>query len=95
MWGDWITLEKAGELLPDPKHASTLWRWHRNGYRCRNGLSVQLQARRIGKRMFTTQAWMEEFIRAVNENDLDRQQEEQLRIPDHATADAMLRAAGM
>ena len=64
-----IPLAKAAKLLPNRPHVSALWRWSRLGVRGRNGERVRLQITRIGMRLYTTEAWLADFGRRLNDAD--------------------------
>lgn len=65
----YIPLPEAWRLFPDgaqPSHV-TLYRWAREGID-----GVTLRSARVGRRMFTTRAWVEQFLQELNETDEDR-----------------------
>ena len=65
-----LTLAAAAKLLPHRPHPSALWRWARRGLRARNGSIVRLEHFRIGGRIYTTEAALEAFGRALAQADL-------------------------
>ena len=65
-----LTLAAAAKLLPDPPHPSALWRWARRGLRARDGSLIRLEHFRIGGRIYTTEAALEAFGRALAEADV-------------------------
>lgn len=56
-----LSIEKARILFPIPPSANTLLVWCSTGA---NG--VKLQTIRIGRRLYTSREWVEEFVRAQN-----------------------------
>lgn len=71
--GSLISLSQASELLPrfegKKVHTCTLWRW------CRKGLNgVQLDYFRVGRRICTTQAALDQFFVALTEKDSAQQE---------------------
>jgi hypothetical protein len=56
---DFIDLKQARALLPGGRaNISTLWRWALQGWR-----GVKLQYVRVGRTVYTTPAWLEQFQR--------------------------------
>lgn len=51
-------------------HPSAVWRWARKGLVGRSGRRVRLRHVRVGKRVYTTAAWLEQFFRQLAEADL-------------------------
>lgn len=64
-----ITLTQAAKIAPGRPSTNCLWRWCRRGVRARDGQRVRLQHRRIGGKIFTTLAWLDEFGRHLAEAD--------------------------
>jgi hypothetical protein len=64
-----IPLAKAARRLPNRPHVSALWRWCRLGIRGRGGDRVRLEHTRIGMRLYTTEAWLADFGRRLEEAD--------------------------
>lgn len=64
-----ITLTEAAKLAPGRPSTNCLWRWCRRGVLSRCGERVRLQHMRIGGKIFTTAAWVEEFGRRLAEAD--------------------------
>lgn len=61
--GDLLTLADAAKLLPvfngKRTHVSTLWRWC-----CKGSQGVQLEYTRLGSRILTTKAALQQFMEA-------------------------------
>ncbi|MFN0135529.1 MAG: DUF1580 domain-containing protein [Phycisphaerae bacterium] len=64
-----ITLTQAAKIAPGRPSTNCLWRWCRRGVRARDGQRVRLQHLRIGGKIFTTLAWLEEFGRNLADAD--------------------------
>jgi hypothetical protein len=64
-----IPLAQAARRLPNRPHVSALWRWCRLGIRGRGGDRVRLEHTRIGMRLYTTEAWLADFGRRLEEAD--------------------------
>lgn len=100
----YLTLAQAAELLPIKRSACTLWRWCVRGiYVRRVNQIIRLQHAYIGRRLMTTEAWLDEFIDQLT---LARAAEQKLRavgkpgskydrIMQLYEADAVLRRAGI
>jgi len=63
---DLIPLKKLSKLLPrhgddKPVHTNTLFRWALQGVR-----GVKLRSVLVGGKRYTTQAWVDEFVAALN-----------------------------
>ena len=50
---------------------SCIWRWARRGIKSRNGKIIRLSHRRIGARLFTTRAALDEFFKRLTEADFE------------------------
>ena len=59
----YITLDAAAKLTPIPVSQCTIWRWCSKGFRF-EGVEqpVLLQYICVGRKMFTTEKWMEDFF---------------------------------
>jgi hypothetical protein len=66
---DYLTLTEAANLTPGRPSANCLWRWCRRGVISRSGERVRLQHARMGGKIFTTTAWLEEFGRRLADAD--------------------------
>jgi hypothetical protein len=62
MTDEYLTLSEAPRHIPGRPSASAVWRWCRDGVKARNGERVRLQHVRAGARIFTTRAWLDEFM---------------------------------
>ena len=60
-----ITITEAAHLAPGRPSTNCVWRWCRKGVKSRAGERVRLEHRRIGGKIFTTLAWLEEFGRQL------------------------------
>lgn len=59
----YLTLRQAAELLPSKPTVPTVWRWARRGVEVPGiNVVVRLQTAWIGRRMFTTAEWLDDFI---------------------------------
>jgi hypothetical protein len=56
-----ITLAEAAKSVPGNPHTSAVWRWARKGVKARSGERIRLRHTRVGGRVFTTRAWIDEF----------------------------------
>jgi hypothetical protein len=66
---DYITLGKAAQLAPGRPCANSVWRWCRKGVKSRSGGRIHLRHVRVGRKVFTTEAWLAEFGRRLAEAD--------------------------
>ena len=66
---DYLTLTQASKITPGRPHISSIWRWIRRGTLTRSRSRVHLRAVRAGGRIFTTRAWLDEYMTAVSEGD--------------------------
>ena len=64
-----ITLREAAALTPGRPSPYAIWRWCRKGVLSRAGERVRLRHTRFGGRLYTTQAWLEEFGQRLVESD--------------------------
>ncbi|GMW00526.1 MAG: hypothetical protein AMXMBFR84_16630 [Candidatus Hydrogenedentota bacterium] len=69
--GDFLTVAEAAKQTPQHVHASVVWRWMRIGLKARTGERIRLKHVRIGSRVFTTQADLDEFFRVLAEADVE------------------------
>jgi len=59
----YLTLAEAAQLLPRPPVSATLWRWCVKGFYIRYvDKIIRLRHVRIGRKMFTTEEWLEQFV---------------------------------
>ena len=65
---EYITLEEAAAKLPGKPAMCTVWRWARRGLRVNQAnVVVKLQVVYIGRKLCTTEQWLEDFFRRVTE----------------------------
>lgn len=64
-----ITLGEASKITPGRPSTNCVWRWCRKGVLARSGERVRLQHVRIGGKIFTTPAWVQQFGKALAEAD--------------------------
>lgn len=58
---DLISLSQAARLSPGRPSANCIWRWCRRGVLSRTGERVHLQHVRLGGKLLTRRAWVEDF----------------------------------
>ena len=59
--GVYFTLGEAAKCLPHNPPYRTLWTWSKRGVPTANG-RVVLKTMRIGKKLLTCSAWLEQFL---------------------------------
>jgi len=64
-----ITLTEAAKITPGRPSTNCLWRWCRRGVLSRSGQRIRLEHVRIGGKIFTSAAWVEQFGKALAEAD--------------------------
>jgi hypothetical protein len=65
---DYISLGKAVKKFPGPPpHTSTLTRWSNKGVR-----GVKLKTKRVGNRLYTTEAAIDAFLAELNTSQNDQ-----------------------
>ncbi len=64
-----LDLAKAAQLCPGQPHYSALWRWCRKGIKVCGDECIRLAHFRIGGRIYTTQADLSQFFKAVADAD--------------------------
>ena len=70
---NYISLEDASRLLPTRPAVCTIWRWCVKGIHVRKAAqTVKLRSVFIGRKMFTTPDWLEEFIHQLSASRLGR-----------------------
>ncbi len=82
-----ITLTEATKHSPGRPSTNCVWRWCRKGVRARSGLRVRLRHVRVGGKIFTSRAWLEEFGHHVAEADaayFDQQLDAPRQLPSPA-----------
>jgi len=67
----YIPLKAASAKLPGRPHLATLHRWTKKGV---NG--VKLRTWRVGNRVYTTEAALDDFLAELNKTDAERLAEE-------------------
>ena len=63
MQTDYLSLSQATKVIPGNPNVCSVWRWIRRGVKCRNGLRIKLDHRRIGGKMFVTPTGLDDFFR--------------------------------
>lgn len=58
---EYIDCATAGQNLPGRPSANAVWRWAARGVLGRDRQRVRLRHIRVGKKLFTTMAWLMEF----------------------------------
>ncbi|MCK6466046.1 MAG: DUF1580 domain-containing protein [Phycisphaerae bacterium] len=64
-----LPLTEVAKLVPGRPSVNCVWRWCRRGVLARNGERIRLEHIRIGGKIFTTRAWLEEFGRRLASED--------------------------
>jgi hypothetical protein len=100
----YISLNQAIDLLPIRPAISTIYRWCTCGHTI-NGTkeAIQLEHVYIGRRLFTTEQWLEDFITRCKAARQAAQEKRRFGKPDRyiyrylaqAEADIILRKAGI
>ena len=82
----YITLDEATELLPIKPNRSTIWRWCARGIYVR-GVDevVRMKFVRIGRKLFTTADWVEEFIHRLTAATMATHEAWKRMLPDFLT----------
>lgn len=83
-----ISLTEAAHRVTGTPSVSAIWRWCRRGVLARNGQRIRLQHRRIGGKIFTSEAWMDAFTKSLTDAD-----EAYFRAKQDAASGAAPRAA--
>lgn len=97
----YITLHEATKRTPVPVSHCTLWRWCAKGFYIPAAKQlVRLQHVCIGRKMFTTEQWLEEFfVNLTAAKDLARRSRKKPgkleRLLEVYHAEAVLRRAGI
>ena len=99
----YVTLAEAAQLLPNRPAACTLWRWCVKGFYIRAvDEIIRLRHVHIGRRIFTTEQWLEQFIDDLSAaRDAERKCQASRpgrkvdRILELYKADSILRRAGI
>ncbi len=77
---DYTTFDEAALICPGSPQPPTLARWRREGIKSRPGVIVKLKCVRVGKRFYTTEAWLQEFFDEVARLDQVQQEAPQADI---------------
>lgn len=64
-----ISLNQAPSYVSGRPSISAVWRWCRRGVLARNGQRIRLEHRRIGGKIFTSEAWLDAFTKALTDAD--------------------------
>lgn len=64
-----LTLAQAAKRCPNRPHTSAIWRWCRNGLQTKGGGRVKLEHRRVGGRIYTSEAALMQFFEALSIGD--------------------------
>lgn len=64
-----ISLNQAPRYVSGRPSISAVWRWCRRGVLARNGQRIRLEHRRIGGKIFTSEAWLDAFTKALTDAD--------------------------
>ena len=67
----YIRLAQAAQIAPGRPSANCVWRWCRKGVLSRSGERIRLQHVRIGGKIFTTSAWIDDFGKRLAEADTE------------------------
>ncbi|NLW87317.1 MAG: hypothetical protein GXY38_10635 [Planctomycetes bacterium] len=95
---EYITLKEAGRRLPGSVSGCTIWRWCTKGFYIPAAKRViRMQYVHIGRKVFTTEQWIEQFIDDLTAAKSLRHEAERktLRLRELERADAVLRQAGI
>ena len=94
---DYIGFEAAAKLLPGKSSKYTLYGWCRDGLPGPDGKRIFLQFVQVGRKVYTTAAWLEEFIKLVAEASRQKAQQRTrftpstgMRIPTQEEAKAIV-----
>lgn len=79
---EYMTLKEASGRLPMPVHACSLWRWCTKGFSVRRAKrTVKLQHIFLGRRLLTTQEWLDQFLAEMNPPSKPRQKRKPATVP--------------
>ena len=99
---DYLRLSEAAGILPVPVAPCTIWRWCVNGYFVpATKRVVRLEHVNIGRRLFTTKKWVEEFIaeltaaKACHPEGIPKTATKKQRLRELQEADEILRREGI
>lgn len=93
-----MSLGQARKLLPttDGRRISirSIWRWSHYGLRVSGGAIIRLRTMKLGQRLFTSRAWIEEFATALNPRNQKNPQPSNVRSTHIDRAESRLRMRG-
>jgi hypothetical protein len=81
---DLIALDRVPKRLPERLHRHSVFRWHAYGKLDRSGRRVYLRAIKIGKKLYTNEESLREFLLAVNSGGTGDAQLNTTKIKDRA-----------
>lgn len=85
-----VALADAGRGIPGKPSPSTVYRWCVRGVDRGDGRRVKLRSWRVGRKRFTTEAAITEFVEALNSSDTTEASDS-----DHERQRERLSAAGL
>lgn len=59
---EYLSIADAARRMPGRMAVATVWRWTAEGYH-----GVRLRTTRVGRRIWTTPAWVDEFLTAIEQ----------------------------
>lgn len=99
---EYIPLREAARRMPVPVCAATVWRWCAKGFYIPAAKQVvRLQHVHVGRKMFTTEKWVEQFIddltaaKALGRRAAGKKPGKVVRLLELYEAEAVLRRAGI
>ena len=67
---EFVPLKKATALVPGGASYLAIWRWCRVGLKVKGvERRIRLKHRRLGKHVYTTARWLDEFMKTLTEAD--------------------------
>ena len=85
--GEYITLAKAAQLAPGRPSSNCVWRWCRRGVLARSGERVHLRHVRVGGKIFTKSAWVDDFGERLARADAEYFGDPETSMPEGASPD--------
>lgn len=99
---EYISIREAARRMPVPVASCTVWRWCTKGFYIPAAKQiVRMQHVNIGRKMFTTEQWVEQFIgdltaaKALQREAEGKKPGKLERLLELYEADAILRRAGI
>ena len=96
---EYLKLSEAAKLMPLPVNTCTVWRWCVKGFYMRAVKKiVRLQHIMVGRRLLTTQEWIDRFIAemtAAKAAEREKKPGKFERLMELYEAEAVLRRAGI